>query len=551
MEPPIIKENKRLSYIWFLPIIALLVAGWMLYQHHIKQGQTIFIAMKDAEGIVAGKTEIKVRNVRIGVIDSLRLEIEQNTVVARARIENEYADILAEDSQLWVVKPRIDESGISGMSTLLSGVYLEFLPGKSEQNSTLFALSDSPALISSEVDGKRFIVHSSDGEVLEPATGIFFRNYKIGQIESAEFDIESQGMQYGLFIYAPYDQLIADNTIFWLSSGISVELTVQGINVNTGSLSKLLKGGISLDYPPGKQKGQVVPEGSTFPLFSSYNSALEQRFTDFDYYVIEFEQSIRGLSVGAPVEYRGMRIGTVSQAPANILVNGKPLHFRTDDTSIPVVIRVEYGRIFENSNEARTFWHTNIEKWISSGLRASLKSGNFLTGGAYVDLDMYPSAPLARMRQNAHYPVLPSITSGFTAISEQVNVLLSKLNALPLENTVSGLNDTLAEYKALATNLNNTMNELNSNGVATKMTTNLDSLKSTLDQLTSSLKQFEGTLTNYQRGSTLVEQLNSTLSELEELSHTLKPLTKGLQEQPNMLLFNKQMPADPIPGKQQ
>lgn len=551
MEPPIIKENKRLSYIWFLPIIALLVAGWMLYQHHIKQGQTIFIAMKDAEGIVAGKTEIKVRNVRIGVIDSLRLEIEQNTVVARARIENEYADILAEDSQLWVVKPRIDESGISGMSTLLSGVYLEFLPGKSEQNSTLFALSDSPALISSEVDGKRFIVHSNDGEVLEPATGIFFRNYKIGQIESAEFDIESQGMQYGLFVYAPYDQLIADNTIFWLSSGISVELTVQGINVNTGSLSKLLKGGISLDYPPGKQKGQVVPEGSTFPLFSSYNSALEQRFTDFDYYVIEFEQSIRGLSVGAPVEYRGMRIGTVSQAPANILVNGKPLHFRTDDTSIPVVIRVEYGRIFENSNEARTFWHTNIEKWISSGLRASLKSGNFLTGGAYVDLDMYPSAPLARMRQNAHYPVLPSITSGFTAISEQVNVLLSKLNALPLENTVSGLNDTLAEYKALATNLNNTMNELNSNGVATKMTTNLDSLKSTLDQLTSSLKQFEGTLTNYQQGSTLVEQLNSTLSELEELSHTLKPLTKGLQEQPNMLLFNKQMPADPIPGKQQ
>lgn len=550
MEPPIIKNNKRVSYIWFLPFIALLVAGWMLYQHHIKQGQTIFITMKDAEGIVAGKTEIKVRNVRIGFIDSLRLEVDQNTVVARARIDNEYADILAEDSQLWVVKPRIDESGISGMSTLLSGVYLEFLPGKSDSLSSLFSLSDSPALISSEVDGKRFTLSSSDGEVLEPATGIFFRNYKIGQIESAIFDINTQAMKYGLFINAPYDQLIADNTIFWLSSGISVELTVQGINVNTGSLSKLLKGGISLDYPPGKQKGSLVPEGASFTLFSSYNSALEQRFTDFDYYIIEFEQSIRGLSEGAPVEYRGMRVGTVSQAPANILVNGKPLHFKTDETSIPVVIRVEYGRIFENSNEARTFWHSNIEKWINSGLRASLKSGNFLTGGAYVDLDMYPSAPSARMRQNAYYPVLPSITSGFTAISEQVNVLLSKLNALPLENTVTSLNGTLAEYKALASNLNSTMTELNNNGVASKMTTNLDSLKSTLDQLTNSLKQFEGTLTNYQQGSSLVEQLNSTLSELEELTHTLKPLTKGLQEQPNMLLFNKQMPADPIPGKQ-
>ncbi|WP_462163110.1 intermembrane transport protein PqiB [Pseudoalteromonas xiamenensis] len=549
MADPIIKQEKsKLSYIWLLPLVALLVALWMLYQHHLRQGQTIFITMNDAEGIVAGKTEIKVKNVKIGLIDSLRLEIERNTVVARARIETEYSDILKEDSKIWVVKPRIDESGISGMSTLLSGMYLEFLPGKSENKANLFALSDGPALISNDVDGRRYKLQSKGGEVLDVATGLFFRNYKIGQIETAEFDVETQSMEYGLFIYAPYDSLIADNTIFWLSSGLSVDLSVDGISVNTGSLSKLLKGGVSLDYPPGKSKGSVVSEGSTFPLFSTYNQALEQRFNDFDYYVIEFEQSIRGLNVGAPVEYRGMRVGTVSQAPANILVNGKPLHFRTDETSIPVVIRVEYGRIFENSKEARTFWHTNIEKWINSGLRASLKSGNFLTGGAYVDLDMYPSAPPARMRQNAYYPVLPSITSGFTAISEQVNSLLTKLNALPIETTVSSLNSAIGEYKALASNLNATIEELNNNGAATKMTTNLDSLKATLDQLTSSLKQFEGTLTNYQQGSDMVDQLTTTLSELEELSQTLKPLTKGFKEQPNMLLFNNQMQLDPVPG---
>ncbi|MFC3033853.1 intermembrane transport protein PqiB [Pseudoalteromonas fenneropenaei] len=552
MASPIITTPKRnISLIWLLPFVAVLVAGWMFYQQYLQQGHTIFIKMEDAEGLVIGKTEIKVRNVRVGYIESLRLVVEQNSVIARAKIDNEYVELLTDDSKLWVVKPRIDETGISGMGTLLSGVYIELQPGKSKTTANLFTLQEHPALISQDIEGKRFALQSQGGEVLDVGTGIFFRNYKIGQIETSEFEMETQQMRYGLFIYAPFDQLIADNSLFWLSSGLSVEMSVNGISINTGSLSKLLKGGISIDYPPGKNKGTLVDDGAEFPLYATYSEAIEQRFNDFDYYLIEFEQSIRGLTEGAPVEYRGMRIGTVAQAPAKMLVNDKPLHFRTDDTSIPVVIRLEYGRIFENSKEARAFWQENIEKWINSGLRASLKSGNFLTGGVYVDFDIYANAPTTRMRQNAYYPVLPSIASGFTALSEQVSALLNKLNALPLEGTVTQLNAALGEYQELAKGLNATISELNNNGVANKMAHNLDSLKLTLDQLTSSLKQFEGTLSHYQKGSSMVEQLTNTLSELEQLSKTLLPITKGLQEQPNMLLFNKQFPDDPQPGKQQ
>ncbi len=125
-----IEDKPKFSVIWIIPIIALLITGWMLYQHQANKGHTIFIKMTDADGIIAGKTEVRVKSVKVGLVESLKLELAQNAVVAKVRILQPYRDLLAEDSSFWVVKPRIDESGISGMNTLLSGVYIELSPVK-------------------------------------------------------------------------------------------------------------------------------------------------------------------------------------------------------------------------------------------------------------------------------------------------------------------------------------------------------------------------------------------------------------------------------------
>ncbi|MBQ4847289.1 intermembrane transport protein PqiB [Pseudoalteromonas sp. MMG005] len=544
-----IESKPKFSFIWFIPVIALLITGWMLYQHQINQGYTIFVKMASAEGIVAGKTQVKVRNVKIGTVETLRLQLEQNAVIARVQIDSHYDHLLTEDAKLWVVKPRIDESGISGMNTLLSGVYLELEPGQSEARSTLFTLQEEPALISQDVSGKRFQLKAKQAEVLDIGSGIYFRNYKIGQIESAKFNVDDLIMEYGIFIFSPYDKLITTNAIFWVSSGIDVNLSTEGIQVSTGSLSKLIKGGISVDYPPNSTASDIASALRQYKLHENFAAALEKRFDNFDFFLVEFEQSIRGLTVGAPVEYRGMRIGTVEQAPAQIERDGQPLYFQQDTTSVPVLIKIEYGRIYEQSDLAESYWQNNIEKWIRNGLRASLKSGNILTGAVYIELDFYSKAPKAVLANSSVYPVLPSVSSGFTAISEQVTDLLNKLNNLPLSQTMTTFDSTLQEYRLLAMEMNKLISEFNQQDLAGDTKGSLGQINTTLSQLTSSLKQFEKTLTNYQQGSGMVDQLTDTLEELESLSNTLKPISKGLTEQPSMLIFDKQSPEDKQPRK--
>ncbi|WP_063703710.1 intermembrane transport protein PqiB [Pseudoalteromonas gelatinilytica] len=545
-----IKTAPNISAIWIIPVIALLIGAWMLYQYQANKGTTIFIKMPHAEGIVAGKSEIKVRSVKIGQIDHVRLSDKQNSVIARAQIDKHYDDLLTDDAKIWVVKPRIDDTGISGMSTLLSGVYLEFAPGESKKLAEKFELQDEPALIGKDVKGGRFTLLSYNAEVLDVSTGIYFKDYKIGQIETATFDWKNQAMKYGIFINEPYQNLITLNSIFWVNSGIEIDLSADGINVNTGSLSKLLKGGISVGIPEQQTPGEVASNGHSFSLSNSYKAALEERFYDFDYYLIDFEQSIRGLRTGAPVEYRGMRIGSVVEAPASVIIDGKPAHFRTDNTAVPALIKIEYGRLYHDSTAAREFWHSSLDGWIKNGLRASLKPGNLLTGAVYVDLDIYDNAEPAELKTIADYTVFPSVSSGITVIADQVSDVLNKVNNLKIEDSLAQMQTTFAEYQALAHDMRELLNKQDTQDLPGDINRNFAEMTKSMQQFDKTMKQFEKTMASYEQGSTFHQQLQTTLSEFKRLSEELQPFTRGLNQQPNMLIFDKELPADPTPRKQ-
>jgi len=539
-----ITKEPKISAIWIIPAIALLVGVWMLYQYQSNKGPTIFIEMPQAEGIIAGKTEIKVRSVKIGQIDHVRLSDTQDSVIARAQIDKNYNELLTDDAKIWVVKPRIDETGISGMSTLLSGVYLEFSPGESKQLKEKFTLQDEPALIGKDVKGGRFKLLSYKAEVLDVSTGIFFKNYKIGQIETATFDWENQAMKYGIFIKEPYQNLITLNSIFWVNAGIEIDLSADGININTGSLSKLLKGGISVGLPEQQAPGDIADDGYSFSLSQSYKEALEERFYDFDYYLIEFEQSIRGLRSGAPVEYRGMRVGTVVEAPANVIIDGKPAHFRNNSTAVPVLIKVEYGRLYHDSSSAKEYWQGSLKGWIKNGMRASLKPGNLLTGAVYVDFDIYPDAPEAHLDKLVQYDVFPSISSGITVLADQVSDVLNKVNDLKIEDT------TFTDYRALANEMRKLLSQKDTQNLPGDFNRNFEKMTKSMEQFEVTMRQFDKTMASYQAGSELHHQIQQTLKEFKRLSEGLQPLTRGLNEQPNMLIFDKSLPTDPKPRKQ-
>ena len=493
-----VTDEPRISAIWIIPAIALFVGVWMLYQYQANKGPTIYIEMPQAEGIIAGKTEIKVRSVKIGQIDSVRLSDSQDSVIARAQIDKSYEDLLTDDAKIWVVKPRIDETGISGMSTLLSGVYLEFAPGESNTLKENFTLQEEPALIGKDVQGGRFKLLSYNAEVLDVSTGIFFKNYKIGQIETATFDWENQAMKYGIFIKAPYQNLITNNSIFWVNAGIEIDLSADGININTGSLSKLLKGGISVGLPDNQTPGEIANDGHNFSLSQSYKEALEERFYDFDYYIIDFEQSIRGLRPGAPVEYRGIRIGTVVEAPANIIVNGKPAHFKSANTSVPVLIKIEYGRIYHHSATAKDFWKESLKGWIEIGMRASLKPGNLLTGAVYVDFDMYPDAPEAEFEKLGQYTVFPSISSGITVLADQVSDVLNKVNNLKVEESLAQIQVAFADYQSLANEMRTLLNEKDTQNLPGDINRNFAKMTKSMEQFEVTMRQFDKTMASYQ-----------------------------------------------------
>lgn len=545
-----VKKEASISAIWLIPFIALLVGAWMLYQHQINKGATIYIKMPHADGIIAGKTEIKVRSVKIGQVDLVRLSDKNNSVIARAQIDKNYDDLLTSDAKIWVVKPRIDETGISGMSTLLSGVYLEFSPGESNKTTEKFELQDEPALIAKDVKGGRFSLLSYNAEVMDVSTGIYFKNYKIGQIETATFDWKNQAMKYGVFIKEPYQNLITLNSIFWVNEGVEIDLSADGINVNTGSLSQLLKGGISVGLPKQQAPGDIAEDGHSFSLSSSYKDALEERFLDFDHYIVEFEQSIRGLRPGAPVEYRGMRVGTVVEAPANLIIDGKPAHFRTDNTAVPALIKIEYGRIYHDSESAREFWQNSIDDRVKNGLRASLKPGNLLTGAVYVDLDIYPDAKPARISTLAKYEVFPSVSSGITVLADQVSDVLNKVNNLKVEDSLSQIQETFTDYQALANEMRELLSQQDTQNLPGDINRNFAEMTKSMQQFDVTMKQFEKTMASYQQGSQFHHQLQQTLSEFKRLSEELQPLSRGLNEQPNMFIFDKSLPADPTPRKQ-
>ncbi len=545
-----VAQKSSISAIWIIPVVALFVGVWMLYQYQLNKGQTIYITMPQAEGIIAGKTEIKVRSVKIGQIDHVRLSDSLDSVIARAQIDKNYDNLLTEDASIWVVKPRIDETGISGMSTLLSGVYLELSPGESNRLKKRFTLQEEPALIGKHVQGGRFKLLSYNAEVLDVSTGIFFKNYKIGQIETATFDWKNQAMQYGIFIKAPYENLITLNSIFWVNSGIEIDLSADGININTGSLSKLLKGGISVGLPDQQAPGDLAQDGHSFSLSQSYKQALEERFYDFDYYLIEFEQSIRGLRVGAPVEYRGTRVGTVVEAPANVIIDGKPAHFRAKNTAVPVLIKVEYGRLYHITSVAKEYWETSVNEWIENGMRASLKPGNLLTGAVYVDFDFYTDTPKSELKKLAQYDVFPSVSSGITVLADQVSDVLNKVNNLKIEDSLAKMQTTFSEYQALASEMRTLLNKPDTQNLPGDFNRNLEKITKSMEQFEITMRQFDKTMASYQAGSQMHYQLEQTLLQIKRLTEEFQPLTRGLNEQPNMLIFDKSLPNDPQPRKQ-
>ncbi|MEX1200923.1 MAG: intermembrane transport protein PqiB [Methylophaga sp.] len=531
-------KASRLSPIWIIPVVAMLIGAWLIVDNYRHTGPLITLTMSNAEGIEAGKTKIKTRNVDIGMVEEVRLSDDLSQALIMARINHDAEEILVKDTRFWVVKPRISREGISGFGTVLSGAYIQMQPGESEQQQREFSVLNQPPVAIEGVEGIRIKLISQLGNSLRTGDPVTYQGYTVGRVETAEFNKNTRQVNHQLFIESPYDVLISTNTRFWSAKGINLELSSAGFEVNIASLEALISGGVTFGELADLPVTDDAIGERIYQLFPDEDSARQGIYSDYLEYVLLVEDTVRGLSEGAPVEFRGIRVGTVRKVPWRFTSPERPSR---ESFAIPVLIRIEPQRLGGQEKIDLDEWRERIETMLGNGLRASLKSGNLLTGSLFVDLNF-------QQNQTDDYDkktfedrlVIPTTPTGLAQIELKVSNLLDKLNALEVEPILQGMDNNMQQSETLLReirDLTSSVNQLVNDPQTQSVPANINQ---TLAELREAVKGLSPDSPAYR-------ELNRTLQSLDKLMRDLQPFAKTLSEQPNALIFNPPAVSDPVP----
>lgn len=532
-------KASRFSPIWIIPVVAVLIGVWLIVDNYRHTGPLITLKISTAEGIEAGKTKIKTRNVDIGLVEEVKLSDDLSHALIMARINHDAESILVEDTRFWVVKPRISREGISGFGTVLSGAYIQMQPGQSVQEQREFEVLEQPPISVDGAEGIRLKLISQLGNSLRTGDPVTYQGYTVGRVETAEFDKDTRQVNHQLFIESPYDVLITPNTRFWSAKGINIDLSSEGIEVNIASLEALISGGVTfgeLENLPATTATENAER--IYQLFPDEDSARQGIYSDYLEYVLLVEDTVRGLAKGAPVEFRGIRIGTVRDVPWRFTSPERPIRERF---AIPVLIRLEPQRLGGRETIDLNEWQNRVENMIGSGLRATLKSGNLLTGALFVDLNFqrdntgdYDKATFEDRL------VIPTTPSGLAQIEQKVSSLLDKLNSLQVEPILQGMDNSMQQSEVLLReirDLANSVNQLVNDPETQRVPANINQ----------TLADLREAITGLSPDSQAYQELNRTLQSLEKLLRDLQPIARTLGEQPNALIFNPPPADDPLP----
>ncbi|MCX4191248.1 intermembrane transport protein PqiB [Methylophaga sp. OBS1] len=528
---------SRLSPIWIIPVVAALIGAWLVVDNYLHTGPLITLTISNAEGIEAGKTRIKTRNVDIGQVEEVKLSDDLSQALVMARINHDAEEVLVEDTRFWVVKPRISREGISGFGTVLSGAYIQLHPGQSQKQRRKFEVLEQPPVALDGNEGIRIKLVSQLGNSLRVGDPVTYQGYTVGRVESAEFDEAALQVNHQLFIEQPYDALINANTRFWSAKGVNLELSSTGFEVNIASLEALLSGGVTFGILEDLPAGPVEQE-QVFQLFPDEEKARQGLFSDSLEYVLLVEDTVRGLSEGAPVEFRGLRVGTVKEVPWRFT---SPERRIRENFAIPVLISIEPQRLGGQEKVDLASWRERLKNIVENGLHATLKSGNLLTGALFVDLNFQRDQDENRKLETFEKRlVIPTTPTGLAQIELKVSSLLDKLNALQIEPIMKGMDNNMQQSESLlreVRSLTASVKDLLDNPEIQQVPTNINQ---TLTELRKAIEGLSPESQTYQ-------ELNQTLQTLETLLRDLQPLARTLGEQPNALIFNPPATNDPQP----
>jgi paraquat-inducible protein B len=487
-----------------IPILAAIVGAWVAVTRILAEGPEITIVFRSADGLEAGKTKLKYNGVEVGTVTAIRLSDDHQHAITTAQMASKTEDFLVEDTRLWVVRPRISGATVSGLATLVSGSYIALEIGKSKNPQRHFVALETPPVVTSDAPCRYFTLTTSDLGSLANATPLYFRRLEVGEVASYQLAKDGQSLDVRVFVDAPYDQYVTPNTRFWHASGIDLSLSASGLSVETQSVESILIGGVAFETPAS---GPVLPPAepdTVFTLFSDRSAAFRPAAQDPQTYRLVFDQAVRGLAAGAPVEFRGIPIGEVVDVTAQ-------LDPKTFAFSVPVTVRVDPQRFgvaapTGESGVESTSRRELVDGLVSHGVRAQLQTGNLLTGALLVAFDFFPDAQPATVDWSQQPPQLPTTPGTFEAIEASLVRIIKKIDQIPFEGIGDELRNAIVEFDRTLVSAQGTLDSAN---------------------------------TMIEPSSDLGERLDETLQEVSGAARALRLLADYLERHPEALIRGK------------
>jgi paraquat-inducible protein B len=509
--------------IWIVPIVAVVIAGWLGVRAVLSRGPTIEITFETASGLEANKTSVRYKDVEVGTVTSIRLSDDRSRVVVSARLTPQARDLVVEDTKFWVVRPRITGGQALGLGTILSGAYIALDPGQSKDTQRRFEGLEAPPAVTSDARGRQFILRADDMGSIDVGSPVYFRRVRVGQIVSAALDAEGKGVTFRAFVNQPHDQYVTTASRFWNASGIDLSLDARGLRLETQSLLSIAIGGVAFEEPADAKAGPPAAAGAEFTLHENREAALRQPPKIRDRYILYFNQSVRGLGVGAPVDFRGVVIGDVARVSLDYNRARATLRPAVEINIYPerLAASLREPGVAQQAGERRAMWRRFIER----GLRAQLRTANLITGTLYVTLDMFPKEPPVRVKAGADPLEIPTLPGGFEELQTSVANVMKKLEQVPfneiaadLRTTVNTLDGTLREVNTLVTRLDTE--------IAPELRAALKEARATLDRAQQVLAQ----------DSPIQGDMRATLRDVSRAAQSMRNLADYLERHPESIL---------------
>jgi paraquat-inducible protein B len=519
---PVVTGARIWNLVWVVPLLALLLGAWLLFRNFASQGPVANVTFDTAEEIYAGRTEVRCRSVKVGMVTDVGLADDLNSVIVRVELEEDAAHLLRRGTRFWVVKPRVTGAGISGLTTLIQGAYVELDPGSPDASrESEFTGLETPPATSLSVPGRRVVLVTDEAGLLVEGSPIYFRGFEVGRIEARSLSADGISVSYNGFIRKEHAGLVNAHTRFWNTSGIDISAGAEGFKVRTPSLQSMLSGGVAFGTAPGVHAGDPVADGTVFRLYRDEDEAMGSSFNPTLKLLLLFNQSVRGLAKQSPVEFRGIPIGRVSEISLTLAPS-------PGDPRIPVLVEIDPSLISADAT-AGTDPSQDISflrKAVASGLRASLKTSSLITGALYVDFDYLDDAVPAELGSVGGYHSVPTVYSGFAQLEARLSALFDKLESVQFAQAV----DEIAAAAAAARTM-------------------LDdpALRELPADLRRSIDALESSVTSLGPDGAVQGDLLRTLDELRATLRSLKSVATTIEEQPNSLIFGRDPVGSPEP----